>query len=309
MSDNFNLKRRQFLQFSALAIATGSLAACSQNNVPVSPHSENLDAVKLGLGWKAEAEYGGFYQAVATGIYRKYGLDVTIEPSPPQTNVTQLMMGGLVDFMVGTAVETLKAIEQGIPKVTVASIFQQEIQILLAHPDVGNDSLPQLKGKPIFVSSSANTTYWPILKAKYSFTDNQIRPYNFNISPFLADKNSAQQGLLTSEPYLIEKEGGFKPVVLLLAEAGYNPYAFTIETTQKLAETKPDLVQRFVDASIKGWYSYLENAQPGNELIQKDNPEMTDDLLAFSLAKLKRPLEKIFYAIINGYFLNFLSIK
>ena len=294
MIESYPFKRRQFMRLSALTLGSSLLAACNQSNSSTSEMGAKLDTIKLGLGWKAEAEYGGYYQAVAMGIYRQYGLDVTIEPTPPRSNVTQLLLGGLIDFMIGNAAHNLKVIEQNIPKVTVAAIFQKEIKILLAHPGVNNDSFEQLKGKPIYISSGANTTYWPVLKAKYNFTDDQQRPYNFNISPFLADQNSAQQGILTSEPYLIEKQGGFKPVILPLSEAGYNPYAFTIETTQKLVEKNPDLVERFVDASIKGWYSYLENPAPANKLIKQDNPEMIDDLLAYSLDKLEE------YEIINS---------
>ena len=287
MREILTLKRRHFLQLGSFALGTGLLTACTPQKSAIAPSMPKLEPIKLGLGWKAEAEYGGFYQAAATGIYQKYGLDVSIDATPPQTNMTQLLLGGVVDFMVGSAVDSLKAIQQGIPKVTLASIFQKEIQILLAHPGVGNDSFPQLKGKPAFISASANKTYWPVLQAKYGFTDNQKRVYNFNISPFLADKNSVQQGLLTSEPYLIEKKGGFKPVILPLTDAGYNPYIFTIDTTRKRLETQPDLVQKFVEASIKGWYSYLDDPQPGNAAIKQANPEMTDDLIANSIAKFK----------------------
>lgn len=286
MLRNYPLKRRQFIQLSSLALGSSILTACANSTASLASKSQgNLDKIKCSLSWKAEAEYGGFYQAVATGIYPQYGLDVTILPASPQTNITQLLMGGVVDFALGGAVSQLKAIENKIPKITVAAIFQKEIQILLTHPDVGNNSLAQLKDKPIYLSPGSS--YWPVLKAKYGFTDNQQRPYNFNITPFVLDKNSAQQGLLTSEPYIIEKQAGFKPIILPLAAAGYNPYAFTIETTKKLVETNPDLVHRFVDATIKGWYSYLENPEPGNKLIKKDNPEMTDDLIAFGINKLK----------------------
>lgn len=291
-----NWKRRKFLQFGSIALGTGLVSACTKtvNQPSSSPNTQTLDKVKLGLGWKAQAEYGGYYQAVATGIYRDYGLDVTVEQTPPQTNVSQLLLGGLVDFALGHAVDMLKASVQGLPKITIAAIFQKEIQVLVAHPGVGNDSLAQLKGKPIFLSPSANITYWPILKKKYGLTDDQQRPYNFNVAPFLADKNSAQQGILTSEPYTIEQKGGFKPVVLPLSESGYNPYTFTMETTKKLIETNPDLVRRFVEASIKGWYSYLNDPEPGNKLIKIDNPEMTDDLMAYGLSKLKE------YEIVMG---------
>ncbi|HHP7246024.1 MAG TPA: ABC transporter substrate-binding protein, partial [Elainellaceae cyanobacterium] len=142
-------------------------------------------------------------------------------------------------------------------------------------------------GKPIFISSAANVTYWPFLAAKYGFTDDQKRPYNFNAGPFLANKNSAQQGYLSSEPLKIKQEGGFEPIVFLLANYGYDPYSTTIETRQELVDSNPDLVQRFVDASIKGWYSYLDDPAPGNELIKQDNPEMTDELLVYGLEKMK----------------------
>lgn len=291
-----NWKRRKFLQFSSIVLGTSLVSACTKTVNPEASSSNNkpLDKVKLGLGWKAQAEYGGYYQAVATGIYRDYGLDVTVDATPPQTNGSQLLLGGLVDFALGHAVDMLKASAQGLPKITIAAIFQKEIQVLVAHPGVGNDSLAELKGNPIYLTPSANITYWPILKNKYSLTDDQQRPYNFNVAPFLADKNSAQQGILTSEPYTIEQKGGFKPVVLPLNQAGYNPYTFTVETTKKLLETNPDLVRRFVEASIKGWYSYLNDPEPGNKLIKLANPEMTDELIAYGLGKLKE------YEIVMG---------
>lgn len=303
MNGIIRISRRRFLQYGTLALGTSIFTACSNSsktpsgvspspaansNPSTSPATQgNLDKVTFGTNWFAQAEHGGFYQAVATGIYKNYGLDVTIKMGGPQVNGTQLLMGGAINFFMGNSADAIKSIEQEIPKVTVAAIFQKAPQILMAHPGVGNDSLEKLKGKPIFVSASANTTYWPLLKAKYGFTDDQKRPYNFNSGPFLVDKNAAQQGYLTSEPFAIEKKGGFQPVIFLLADFGYAPYDTTIETTKKLVEANPDLVQRFVDASIKGWYSYLENPAPGNELIKKDNPEMTDDQIAFGLQKLK----------------------
>lgn len=290
MDKVLNLKRRQFLKLSSAAVGSSILAACNGQNpaeTKVREDSKELDKIEFALGWKAEAEYGGFFQALATGIYEDYGLDVNIQATAPRTNVTQLLLGGLADVIMGNAVRALKSVQQGIPTITVATIFQGELQILLAHPNTGVESLQDLKGRPIFISPGANVTYWPILREKYGFDDSQQRPYNFNVSPFLADKNSAQQGVLTSEPYTIEKEGGFEPVVLPLSEAGYNPYSFTIETTKKLVVQNPDLVKRFVEASIKGWYSYFADPAPGNKLIKEANPEMGDDLLAYGVTKLQ----------------------
>ncbi|WP_066381136.1 ABC transporter substrate-binding protein [Anabaena sp. CA = ATCC 33047] len=280
------LSRRRFLQYSAIGLSSSLFAACTENN-QASTSNSGLDQVTLGTNWLAQAEHGGFYQAIATGIYKNHGLDVTIKMGGPQVpNGTQLLIGGAVDFFMGYGIDAINAVAQGIPKITVAAIFQKDPQCLIAHPNTAK-TLADLQGKPIYVSAAANVTYWPLLKVKYGFTDEQKRPYNFNPAPFLTDKTSAQQGYITSEPFTIEKQGGFKPTVFLLADYGYSTYATTIETKKELIAKNPDLVQRFVDASIKGWYSYFENPQPGNQLIKKDNPEMSDEQLAYGLAKLK----------------------
>lgn len=293
------ISRRRFVQYGALTVGSGIVAACASNqpsaeqaapSATAASPSPTGELVKLtyGTNWYAQAEHGGFYQAVATGIYKDHGLDVTIKMGGPQVNGTQLLMGGAIDFFMGYGSDAIKAIQEGIPKVTVAAMFQKDPQILMAHPETGAKSVADLTGKPIFISAAANTTFWPFLKAKYKFTDAQKRPYNFNPGPFLADKNSVQQGYLSSEPLSIKKAGGFDPLVFLLADFGYEPYSTTIECKQELVEKNPDLVQRFVDASIKGWYSYLnDDPSAANELIKKDNPEMTDEQLQYSIEKMK----------------------
>ncbi len=284
-----SLKRRYFLMHGSLFLASSVIAACGKQNQQQQPTSgKKLDQVTFGSNWLAQAEHGGFYQAVATGIYQDYGLDVTIKMGGPQIpSGTQLLLGDAVDFYMGQGADAINAAAQNIPKITVAAIFQKDPQCIIAHPNRGIKVLADLKGKPIYVGAGANVTYWPLLKAKYGFTDEQKRPYNFNPAPFLADKNSAQQGYLTSEPLAIEKEGKFKPLVFLLADHEYTAYATTIETKKELVDKNPDLVQRFVDASIQGWYSYLQNPAPGNQLIKKDNPEMSDEQIAYGLQKLK----------------------
>lgn len=295
-----NMKRRRFLQYGALTVGSSLLTACGNStptaDAPASPEASpeaaapetgELTAVTYGTNWYAQAEHGGFYQAVATGIYEEHGLDVTIQMGGPQVNGTQLLMGGAIDFFMGYGSLAIKSIEEGIPTITVASMFQKDPQILMAHPGTA-ETLEDLQGRPVFISSAANTTYWPFLRAKFGFTDDMIRPYNFNPGPFLADEEAAQQGYLSSEPLAIAKEGGFEPIVFLLADQGYSPYSTTIECKRELVEQDPDLVQRFVDASIKGWYSYLYgDPAPGNELIKEANPEMTDEQIAYGIEKMK----------------------
>jgi NitT/TauT family transport system substrate-binding protein len=251
--------------------------------------AQALDQVTFGTNWKAQAEHGGFYQAVATGIYEKHGLDVTIRPGGPQVNHAQLLAAGQIDFnMGGNVFGAFNYVLNDIPMVTVAATFQKDPQILMAHPDQGFRTLADLKGRPILISQDARTTYWEWLKAEFGFTDDMIRPYTFNPAPFLADPGAIQQGYLTSEPFAVEREGGFVPQVFLLADAGYDTYSTTIETSWRLVEKNPDLVQRFIDGSIEGWYSYLYgDPAPANALIKADNPEMTDQQIAYSIAKLK----------------------
>jgi NitT/TauT family transport system substrate-binding protein len=248
----------------------------------------SAETVNFGTDWKAEAEHGGFYQAVATGIYKKHGLEVNLRPGGPQVNHAQLLAAGVLDFNIASnSFVPLNFAQEKIPMVAVAAIFQKDPSVLIAHPGRGDDSLAALKGKPIMIGSDTRVTSWLFLKQKFGYTDDQIRPYTFSAAPFLADPKAIQQGYLTSEPFVIEKEG-VKPVVMLLADAGYSSYGALIETSQKLAQDKPDLVQRFVNASIEGWYSYLyDDPGPANALIKKDNPEMTDALLAYGRDKMK----------------------
>jgi len=252
------------------------------------PGAASAESVAFGTDWKAEAEHGGFYQAIATGIYKRYGLDVTLRPGGPQVNHAQLLAAGVLDFNIASnSFVPLNFVREQIPMVAVAAIFEKDPSVLIAHPGQGDDSLAALKGRPIMISGDTRVTSWLFLKQKFGYTDDQIRPYSFSVAPFLADKKAIQQGYLTSEPFIIEKEG-VHPVVLLLADAGYGSYGALIETSEKLVRDKPDLVQRFVDASIEGWYSYLQgDPAPGNALIKHDNPEMTDALIAYGMEKMK----------------------
>lgn len=254
-------------------------------------HALAADKVTFLTSWYAQAEHGGFYQAVATGIYKKYGLDVTIRMGGPQVNGMQILSSGQADFLMGYDLQTLKSVETGVPVTTVAASFQSELQGMMTHDDV--KSLADLKSRTVLVSTSGRVTWWPWLKARYKLDDAQSRVYTFNLQPFFADPHSAQQAYASSEVFSANK-AGVKNRFFLFADDGYPPYGTTIVTMQKTAKDKPDLVARFVKASMEGWKSYLENPAPGNALIKKDNPNMQDDQLAWGVDKLKE------YRMING---------
>ncbi|MGL4973982.1 MAG: ABC transporter substrate-binding protein [Bosea sp. (in: a-proteobacteria)] len=248
------------------------------------------DKVRFGTNWLAQAEHGGYYQAVADGTYAKYGLDVTIVQGGPQANNRLLLPVGRIDFyMGGNMIQAFSAVEQNIPTVVVAAIFQKEPQVLIAHPGQGFDKFTDLKkSNSIFVSKEGLASYYQWMKAEFGFKEEQVKPYTFNAQPFLADKQSVMQGYLSSEPYAIEKSAGFKPKVFLLADEGFNTYSTLIETRTELVQKSPDMVKRFVEASIIGWYNYLYGDNKlANAAIKKENPDMTDDKIANGIALMK----------------------
>lgn len=256
-----------------------------------SSSAQKLDRIVFSTDWLAEAEHGGFYQAQAESIYRKYGLAVEIRQGGPQVNGLQLLAAGRLDVAMADALQVMSAVERDVPLVAIAATFQKNPTVVIAHPGVAD--LADLKGKPIAIGAASNTTFWPWLRERYGFTDDQKRPYAFSVQPFLAEPDLSQQGFVTSEPFSIEK-AGVKPVVFLLADLGYPPYSETLVVTRKTLRGRQDALVRFVRASAEGWKSYLANPAPGNALIKRANPQMSDDLLAYGLAKLRE------YAIVEG---------
>jgi len=228
--------------------------------------------------WYAQAEHGGFYQALATGLYQRAGLEVTLKMGGPQLNSLQMMVAGQADCMMSTDMAMLLARNSGVPVMTVASVFQKDPQVLIAHEDV--KSFADMKGKTIFIGAASHRTFWPWLKARYGLTDAQVRPYTFNIQPFVADRNSVMQGFLTSEPFSLQKQG-VKVNVLMFSDHGYPAYNTTISCMEKTVKERRRAVSAFVQATMEGWKSYLKgDPSPANALIKKDNPNMTDDKIA-----------------------------
>jgi NitT/TauT family transport system substrate-binding protein len=188
--------------------------------------------------------------------------------------------------MSANSLQSFGAVAHNVPTIAVAASFQKDPQVFVAHPDV--TTFDDLKSRTLFVSKEGMTSYFQWLKSDFGFSESKVKPYTFNAQPFLADKNSAMQGYVTSEPFAIERQGHFKPAVFLLADHGFDAYSTLIETRRDLAQKRPDLVQRFVDASAVGWYHYIYgDSRPGNDLIKKQNPEMTDALLTYSIAKMR----------------------
>ena len=270
--------------FTALALLAGLTTSALAAAAPAP-----LVKIRFVTDWKAQAEHGGFYEALAEGLYKKAGLDVTILEGGPTVNVPQLLAGGAADFGIGSdSFIALNLVRQHAGIKAVMAVFQKNPQILMTHPRGDVKKLADMKGKPILISDAATVAWWPWLRAKYGFSDTQIRKYTFNLAPFLVDPGAIQEGYLTSEPFTVETQAHFKPQVFLLADNGFPSYANMVFTTQKWIDTNPKAVQAFVTATQAGWLHYLNgNPAPANAMIRRDNPEMSEALIKQAIAKMK----------------------
>jgi NitT/TauT family transport system substrate-binding protein len=262
---------------------TACMTAAAALLVALGP-AKAADKVTFLTSWYAQAEHGGFYQAKATGLYDQAGLDVTIKMGGPQVNGMQLLLGGEADVMMGYDFQVLNGIAKGLPVITIGTSFQKDLQGMMTHDDVKD--LGDLKGKTILIATPSRTSWWPWLKHQFGYTDDQSQPYTFNLQPFFADNNVAQQSYPSSEPFQA-MEKGVPAKFFLFADYGYPPYGTTMVTTTKFVAEHPDVARRFVKASLEGWKSYLKaDPAPGNKLIQADNPKMSDAQIAFGIKRM-----------------------
>ncbi len=270
------------IQSSRRSVLAGGAALASAS--VLSRPARAATKVTFLTSWFAQAEHGGFYQAKATGLYEKAGLDVTIKMGGPQVNGLQLLTAGEADIMMGYDIQTLGAVAKGLPVITIGTSFQYDLQGVMTHSDI--NSIPDLKGHKILIASTSYATFWPWLKQRFGFTDDMAGAYTFNLQPFLIDKSLAVQGYATSEPFEARKEDpGVK--FFLFAKEGYPPYGSTmVTTTGFLGKNKP-AAAAFVKASLQGWKDYMSNPGPGNVLIKQDNQKMTDDRIDFAIKTMK----------------------
>ncbi len=280
-------RRRALVAGGAVAFGAAGLAACGRSEAPVD--EQGRVRLRFATDWRAQAEHGGFYQALASGAYEKRGLNVQIVQGGPGVNVPQLLASGAVELGMGSnSFIPMNLVAAGAPVKAVAAFFQKDPQVLIAHPGPDLDSIADLRGRPFLLADASINAFWVWLKAKYGFTDDQVRKYTFNLAPFLADERAVQQGYLTSEPYTIETEAGFTPRVFLLADEGYPSYATMVLAPNAFARDNAQSLRSFIAASAEGWRDYIRgDGKAADNLIRKANPEMTQDILDQARAKLR----------------------
>jgi NitT/TauT family transport system substrate-binding protein len=284
MADAPNRTRYRIERRALLGGAAFALTAVAGARVPV---AQSLDRVSFQTNWRAQAEHGGYYQAVAAGIYRRHGLEVDLRMGGPQQNPAQLLLAGRVDMIMSNGFQALNYVRENLPFLCIGGIMQKDPQILMTHEGNGITRFEDMRGRPILIGASGRVTFWPFLRARFGFTDEQIRPYTFNVGPFLQDRNSIQQGFLSSEPFSA-RAAGANPRVFLIADAGYENYQTTIDVSQRMVNERRDVVQRFVNATIEGWTQYMtgQGIEAANQLIIRDNPEMTLERIAYAIPKM-----------------------
>ena len=280
------LDRRTLLVGAGAVLSAASLAACGRSEAPVD--DQGRVRIRFATDWRAQAEHGGFYQALASGAYERRNLNVQIIQGGPGVNVPQLLAAGAVELGMGSnSFIPLTLVAEGAPVKAVAAFFQKDPQVLIAHPDDGLTGIADLVDRPILLADTSITAFWVWLKAKYGFTDDQVRQYAFNPAPFLADERAVQQGYLTSDPYTIEQVGGFEPRVFLLADEGYPSYGTLVLSPDGFARDNATALRAFIAASAEGWRDYIRgDPQPADALIKAANPDMTQDILDQARARL-----------------------
>jgi len=271
-------------RFERRTLLGGTIASALVPVAGARVSAQTLDRVSFQTNWRAQAEHGGYYQAVAAGIYRRHGIELDLRMGGPQQNPAQLLLAGRVDFIMSNGFQAISYVRETLPFLTIGAIMQKDPQILMAHPNAGNDTFESMRGKPMMIGAAGRVTYWPFLRSRFGYTDEQVRPYTFNIQPFLADRNAIQQGFLSSEPFSAI-QAGVTPKVHLIADAGYENYQTTIDVSRRMMTEKRDLVQRFVTATIEGWTQYMASQDVGaaNALIKRDNPEMDDAKIVYAV--------------------------
>ncbi len=285
----FTPNRRALLAGAGAVVASATVASCFDTNSEVEPDADGRIRLRFATDWRAQAEHGGFYQALASGAYEKRGLNVQIIQGGPNVNVPQLLASGAVELGMGSnSFIPMNLVAEGAPVKAVAAFFQKDPQVLIAHPDPALEGIADLAGRPFLLADASINAFWVWLKEKYGFTDAQVRKYTFNPAPFIADRRAVQQGYLTSEPYTIQREAGFEPRVFLLADEGYPSYATMVLAPTAFARDNATALRNFIAASAEGWRDYIQgDGKAADALIRRDNPDMTQDILDQAREKLR----------------------
>jgi NitT/TauT family transport system substrate-binding protein len=241
--------------------------------------------VRLELNWFPEAEHGGYYAALAHGFFAEEGLDVTIVAGGPNVPVLQNVALGKSDFGVNNADQLLFAREAGADLVAVLAALQESPRCIMVHADSGIRRFEDLKNVVLSVGSSSS--FFRYVAERVPLEGVEIVAYSGSIAPFLTQPRHAQQAYIFSEPFLAEKEG-VAVHCLMVSELGYNPYTSLLFTSREFIDQHPEIVERMVRATRRGWQQYLTDPTTANAAIAEQNPEMSLEALAYGATEIAK---------------------
>jgi NitT/TauT family transport system substrate-binding protein len=246
------------------------------------PQSNGLTPVSLQLDWYPQPEHGGFYTAQLLGYYKAEGLDVTLVPLPQYGSVAQQVASGKADFGLGSSDQLLEWNSNGLPLVAVAATMQHDPQAVMVHKNSPIHDFKDLEGRTVAAQTGA--TWLKYVISRYNLHQVREIPTTLSVANFLADPNYVQQIFVTSEPFFAQ-QGGAEVRTLLISSSGYDPYRVQF-TTRDFALQNPDVVTKFVRASIRGWQEYLRNPGPTNAHLLTLNPALNPAQEAYTAQAL-----------------------
>ncbi|HYC72129.1 MAG TPA: ABC transporter substrate-binding protein [Opitutaceae bacterium] len=272
-------------RFVAATLALLGLAACSRPPADAPKAADGRVKVRFQTDWFPQPEHGGYYQALAKGYYAAEGLDVEILPGGPNAQVMAGVATGRADLGMTNGDDMIVAVARGLPLRMVAAEMQRDAQGILFHQERPIRSLRDLDGKTVM--AGAGSTWIEVVQRKLGIKFN-LQPLVGDLARFMNDPQFIQQCFVTNEPYFATQRGA-KVGALLIAspELGYEPYR-VIFGGRDFIERNPEVVRKFVRASIRGWVEYLTgDPEPANALLRKLRSDLPEDFFSYSIKAMK----------------------
>ena len=191
---------------------------------------------------------------------------------------------GTVQFAMGSSDHTLEAVGNGVPLVAVAATMQHDPQAMMVHEDSPVRSFQDLDGHAVAIRLGVSTWFEYLVK-RYQLKKVREIPATYSVANFLQDPGYIQQIFVTSEPFFA-RQAGVPVRTLLISQAGYNPYRVFV-TSRSFLQQHPEIVAKFVRASLRGWRDYLLHPDDINAAIAKLNPAMSVPQMKFSYEALR----------------------
>lgn len=264
--------------------------ACSGGPAETAPIAEEPAPaprkVSVALNWYPEPEFGGMYEAQASGGYAAANLEVDIVPGGPGTPVIPQVAAGRATFGVSSADEVILSRASGADVVAIFATYQKDPRCIMVHASRGLKGIEDIRSGTIALEEGLPFTVW--LFKKYPFEGVTRVPYGGGVTQWMLDPLYAQQAYVTSEPISAKKAGG-DPQCFMVADVGYSQYANVLVTSGETLKNDPALVKDFVAATQEGWKSYQKDGTRANAKLHELNQTLDAETLQ-GMWEVQKPL-------------------